>query len=675
MADLDPGSIFAGYRIERVAGRGGMGLVYQATQLGLERSVALKVIASDFAEDAEFRERFKRESRLAASIDHPNVIPVYEAGEAEGRLFIAMRFVDGTDLRALIVERGRMAPEEAVGIVSQVAAALDAAHRHGLVHRDVKPANVLVTGSGEEQHVYLTDFGLVKRSDSGSALTRTGQFVGTADYVAPEQIEGKPADARADVYALGCVLFHALAGVVPFKRESEVATIYAHLSEPPPLLRDTVPGLPDELDDVVKRALAKSPEERFPSAGDLARAARGGGPTRPEASVAAGPASPPTAAAETRTRAAPEAPTRSPEATARTPRGADGDATRALGEPGVPDGGTRGRGRMVALSVLAGALLIGAVVALAGILGGGDEEGEGTPAADRERQGGTPRVIASIPVGGAPDGVAVEGNDVWFVDAERNVLKRVDVRTNKPVGKPVRVGRNPDGVTLGGGSAWVTNADDGTVSRVLLEGGPVAVAGVEVGGKPEGISLGKQLVWVVTGPAGTVNRLDRASATAVGAPIGAGADMIDVFVGDASVWATDQRGGRLFRIDTSDATLIGAPIAVGARPRGVVEARGSVWVANSGDGTVSRVNARSGKVSGGPIQVGKNPRDVAFGEGFVWVANTDSNSVSRIDPRSGRVEGQPISVGASPANVTVGAGSVWVTNTGDGTLMRIDPSG
>src|SRR4051794_11085409 len=200
MDELDPGALFGGYRIEGIAGHGGMGVVYRATQLGLGRTVALKLIAPDVAHDPRFRERFKRESRLAASIDHPNVIPVYEAGEADGSLFLSMRWVEGADLLTLIKRGGGVEPEQAARITSQVAAALDAAHGHGLVHRDVKPANVLVVAGGAD-HAYLTDFGLVKRTKTSSDVTQSGEFVGTLDYVAPEQIEGK-ADASSDVYSL-----------------------------------------------------------------------------------------------------------------------------------------------------------------------------------------------------------------------------------------------------------------------------------------------------------------------------------------------------------------------------------------------------------------------------------------------------------------------------------------
>ncbi|MDQ4049118.1 MAG: serine/threonine protein kinase, partial [Actinomycetota bacterium] len=288
MGELQPGSRFAGFQIESVLGAGGMGVVYRATQLALERTVALKLITPDFAADEDFRERFKRESRLAASIDHPNVVTVYEAGEDAGQLYIAMRYVEGTDLHALIAAEGALEPARATHLLSQVAGALDAAHAHGLVHRDVKPANVLIAVG---DHAYLTDFGLTKRTASVGP-TKTGQWVGSADYVAPEQIQGEPVDARADVYALGCVLYHMLTGKPPFTRDSEVAKIWAHVNDPPPSLPESSTGPPPALDGVIRRAMAKAPGDRYPSAGDLGRAASAGlegrATSEPERSIAAG---------------------------------------------------------------------------------------------------------------------------------------------------------------------------------------------------------------------------------------------------------------------------------------------------------------------------------------------------------------------------------------------------
>src|ERR1044072_1660898 len=224
MGELEPGSVFAGHRAEMVAGRGGMGVVYKATQLALDRTVALKVIAAGLLDDQTVRSRFVRESKVAASIDHPNVIPIYYAGEEDGIAYIAMRYVAGDDIRSLVRREGHLDGPRGARLVAHLGAGLDAAPAAGLVHRDIKPANVLLTS---EDHVYLTDFGLTKHALSVTGSTKPGHWVGTLDYVAPEQIRGERIDARADVYALGCLLFFALTGVVPFRRDSDEARLWA----------------------------------------------------------------------------------------------------------------------------------------------------------------------------------------------------------------------------------------------------------------------------------------------------------------------------------------------------------------------------------------------------------------------------------------------------------------
>jgi serine/threonine protein kinase len=267
------GPSVAGYVIEDVAGRGGMGVVYRARDIALDRTVAVKVIAPELARDPKFRARFIRESRATAGVDHPNVIPVYEANEDDqGQLYIVMRFVDGHDLGKMLHEQGALEPGLAAELTAQAAAALDAAHLRGLVHRDVKPGNVLVT-AGDRPHVYLTDFGLVKWEGSTTPLTTTDGWIGTPDYIAPEQVDGGTEDARTDVYALGCVLFAALTGRPPFADLPRLRKAGAHLSERPPLLRDINRSVPRAFETVMTRALAKDPEDRFQSAGELGAAA------------------------------------------------------------------------------------------------------------------------------------------------------------------------------------------------------------------------------------------------------------------------------------------------------------------------------------------------------------------------------------------------------------------
>jgi serine/threonine-protein kinase len=270
---LAAGSELDGFVIEDVAGRGGMGVVYRARQKQPDRVVALKVIAAEFASAPAFRARFQREWSIAAQIEHPNVIPVYAVGEAGDVLYIAMRFVAGTDLRGLLKREGRLAARRAATIVDQVAQALDAAHAHGLVHRDVKPANILVSRIGRRDHVYLSDFGLSRNMEGSQGLTVSRGVLGSVDYVAPEQVRGERIDARADVYSLGCVLFTALTGTVPFPMDNDLAKLYAHDQQPPPSALGRAEDLPTQFETVLACAMAKAPEKRYSSAGDLGRAA------------------------------------------------------------------------------------------------------------------------------------------------------------------------------------------------------------------------------------------------------------------------------------------------------------------------------------------------------------------------------------------------------------------
>ena len=271
LSGLAPGSRVAGYLLERLVGVGGMAAVYQARDERLGRVVALKVLAGDEA----LRRRFVREARAVAAVDHPHIIPVYEAGEADGVQFIAMRFVAGGTLQGVIRDHGALPPRRAAAFISQVASALDAAHALGLVHRDVKPGNILVDARrGGPEHTYLTDFGIARAMLSAGTLTNAGQFLGTPDYAAPEQINGHPVDGRADQYALGCVAYEVLSGTVPFVREMPLAVLYAHLSTEPSQVTLVRPDLPLAVNEVLSTALAKVPGHRYASCADFADALR-----------------------------------------------------------------------------------------------------------------------------------------------------------------------------------------------------------------------------------------------------------------------------------------------------------------------------------------------------------------------------------------------------------------
>jgi serine/threonine protein kinase len=381
--ELSDGDEFAGYRIERRLGRGGMGILYLAIEPGLERRVALKLIAPEAAADEVFTRRFAEESRIAASIEHPNVVPIYAAGEEDAIPYIAMRYVAGSDLGRRIAREGRLGPELAVALIAQVGNGLDAIHAAGLVHRDVKPANVLLSGDDGAEHAYITDFGVARNVATQSGLTQTGRFVGTLDYVAPEQIAGGPIDARVDVYALGCLLYKLLTGQVPFPREGEAARLYAHLNDPPPAPSLYAPAVSMALDDVVVRAMSKQPGDRYPSAGDLGRAAQaalsGTTVAIPERTVATGaaatvesavvPSPEPTPPAEA---APPTEPTRS-EPTEPTRRD-DGDVDPPIAGQKSPT--TSPSRRLLALAGGVAALV--AVVVLIVVLASGGGGGDGT---------------------------------------------------------------------------------------------------------------------------------------------------------------------------------------------------------------------------------------------------------------------------------------------------------
>jgi predicted Ser/Thr protein kinase len=367
------GTRLAAYRIERLIGRGGMGMVFLAEHVHLGRKVALKILPPDLASDESFRRRFVRESRLAAGIEHPNVIPVYDAGESDGDLFIAMKYVEGTDLRALLQQRGRLEPEHALAVLEQVGAALDAAHREGLVHRDVKPGNILMAA---RDHVYLSDFGLTKRTAADTSVTASGYFVGTMSYAPPEQIQSQDLDGRADQYSLACVAFECLTGRVPFVRDTDVALLYAHIQEAPPPASRFGPDLPAAVDEVIARGMAKSSGDRYASCSALVEALRGAIQGTPLAPAA--PAGGPTTDGGARTAHTP------PASTVRGPAVTTGAPTVRTPEgPAVPPAGPERKRRFgVWLFVALGTALVGAVAALLVLGPLAPPEGGATPTPD-----------------------------------------------------------------------------------------------------------------------------------------------------------------------------------------------------------------------------------------------------------------------------------------------------
>jgi streptogramin lyase len=613
VADLVIGSTVAGYRLDALIARGGMGVVYRATHLGLERQVALKVIARELADREGFRERFLRESRLAASLDHPAVVPVFDSREVDGELIVAMRLVAGGDLRRTIDREGPLPPVRAIALLGQVAEALDTAHAAGIVHRDVKPHNVLVEGD----RAFLSDFGLAKALGESGAQQSGTSVVGTAEYMSPEQWRGSSVGPAADVYSLGCVLFEALTGIVPYARKEA----------------DTEPEMPEGLDAVIERAVAKDPAERYPSAGALIAAAR----EREGAGMAA-----------TQVLS---------ESTASGPRER---ATVPIGAGGGRDGGERGsgfrppRGKALAGTAAALALVVAMVLLVLSLVGGDGID-----------------VSEPIPVGAAPLRVATSSDAIWVTSEPDGTLTRLDPESGQPVGQPIQLGAGISGVAVGAGSVWVTDPRRGEILRLDPTTGKV-VKTIAVGDRPGPIAFGGDRVWVADEEGVGVTAVNAKSGEVFKRGLVPHAAPLRLAVGAGGLWVTSASTGAVRRIDLSSGNPA-APIAVGRGPAGVTVAHGLVWIANSRGDTVSKVDPSIGQVLGDPIEVGGSPGGIDAGTSTVWVASVDEDAVTRIELESGERSGAPIQVGSKPGAVAVGETAVWVADNGEGAITRIEP--
>ena len=606
------GTEIAGFRIESLIGRGGMGEVYLAAQSFPERKVALKLLPHDLVSDPEFRERFVRESNAAASLEHPNIVPVYGAGEADGELYIVMRFVDGEDLRSLLAREGQLHPERAVTICAQVAEALEDAHEHGLIHRDVKPGNILVS---TDDRTYLTDFGLTRRSEGETALTKTGQMMGTVDYVAPEQIRGDELDGRSDVYSLGCVLFECLTGRPPFVRESEVATMYAHLEEAPPLPSQHAAGIPPPLDEVVTTAMAKRPDQRYASAHHLSTAMR-------------------------------------------------------IAKPGAPPpSGRRGLVAAIVLVVVAVAA-IGVAIALS--RSGDDDGGPASPtmetaptfeagllAVDPE----TGAEVARYP--GSFGGMAfrsgqtgnslVSGNGaLWTTDAAIHGV-RVDPGTGEvtPIsGADCTI----DAVEVGLGSTWYV-CPGSTIGTVLqVDPFELTLRAIDTPGNQgatSGLVSSRGSLWIAA--SGPLIRLDELTRRSV---VVEGVTADDIAADRQSVWISDELASSISRLDPGT----GEPVDTYEIPGSVDDLAvglGSVWVLDGGAGTVTKVDPRTGQPSD-PIGVGPGASTISLGLGAIWVCIPDALQIARIDPLTDVVETFDVGVAAQVAVADPGGDSLWL---------------
>jgi hypothetical protein len=593
----------AGYAVEELIGRGGMGEVYRARDERLERFVALKILSPRFADDDEFRERLLRESRLAASLDHPNVVPVYDAGEADGQLYLAMRYVGGTDLKAQLRRIGVLEPAQAVEIARQVADALDAAHAKGLVHRDVKPSNVLIDERG---HCYLADFGLT-RSVSERGPT-DGHLIGTVDYAAPEQIRGDDVDGRADVYALGCMLFECLTGTLPFSGASDIAVVYAHLQEDPPRASERASALPAEIDDVLARAMAKNPEARPNSCGVLVAQAR-----------------------------------------------------EALGLAAT----RRSFRRAVVVGALAGLV---ALAILAAVLLRGGEPAAAEPSGLLVRvDAATGDVRARHRVAARPTHIAAESGQIWFAAADAlwrldpEIGRAVKVETTGPVhdlvGLDGRIYVARDGEKLFEGLVVpydaVTGARSDGVSLLACSLTAGRAVGLWAAGCPnvqrlEVRASAMSIAWTVVIPflrprtSGTVRNCLCGMAT------GAGGIWVVGDAADPRVWRVSRAG------------VIEAEVALPAGPRGIAIAEGSVWVTAPLNDMVMEIDAATNRVAR-RIEVDGAPAGIASGSGALWIAQNLAGTVAKVDPATGRVT-DTIDVQGHPFEVVATGGELWVTS-------------
>jgi DNA-binding beta-propeller fold protein YncE/predicted Ser/Thr protein kinase len=599
VADLAIGSTVAGYRLDALIARGGMGVVYRATHLGLQRQVALKVIARELADRDGFRERFLRESRLAASLDHPAVVPVYDSREVDGELIVAMRLVEGGDLRRTIDREGPLEPARAIALLGQIADALDAAHAAGIVHRDVKPHNVLVEGD----RAFLTDFGLAKALDESGAPSATS-VVGTAEYMSPEQWRGGAVGPPADVYSLGCVLYEALTGIAPFARKAV----------------DAEPSVPAGLGAVIERAAAKDPTERYPSAGALIAAARerdgdGMAATR----VLSGSAERPTAVpAGSGWRDRLSGPTLLWIAGGVTVLLAMVLLVTALiGDDGID----------VSAPIAVGAAPLRIATSSEAIWVTSEPDGTLTRL---DPESGEP-VGAPLRLGAGISGVAIGAGSVWVSDPRRGEVIRVDPGAGGRVVERIGVGGSPGPIAFGGARVWVADDDGAGVSAINAKGGRVYRRGLAPHAAPLRLGVGAGGLWVSSASTGNVRRVDLGTLD-VDAPIPVGRGPAGVTVAAGRVWVANSRGGTVTKVDPSIHSVLGDPIEVGGRPGGIDAGTATVWVASAAEDAVTRIDLESGERTGAPIQVGAEPGAVAVGETAVWVADNGEGAVTRIEP-------------------------------------------
>jgi serine/threonine-protein kinase len=619
------GSEFVGYRIDELIGRGGMGVVYRAYDLRLNRTVALKLMAPELALDQRFRERFSREAELAMSLEHPNVVPIHDAGDVGGRLYLAMRLVEGRDLRALLHAEGAIDPARALAICDQVANALDAAHARGLVHRDVKPSNALLDA---REHVYLADFGLTRRLDEEGGPAGEGRSVGTPACLAPEQIEGGSVDGRADVYSLGCLLYECLTGEAPFARGSRLAVAWAHLEEEPPSASARRPELPEAIDAVIRKAMAKQPESRHTSCAALITAAEGALELRRP---------PPLLRRKTLLLVA-----------------------------------------AIVVAAFAAAAAIGAVLATGGepkaaapLFAGVDTVARIDPA--------TSAVSDVIDVGQTPEAIAAGGRSIWVYNRGEATVSQIDADTRKVRHTTALSSDATDGSVYAGpmlaadedGAWFVGAAFSGrrrfVLTRIVSGGGKREY---RLDQEPRGVAAGFGAVWVVVrGKQGSqllridpsIGRVTRRLHFPTSSPIDS------IGVGHGAVWVVSSSAGTLYRINPRSVRRSGKiDVGEGAGRPAVVE--GIVVASASGGGQTTFVNPRSLSID--LLDSNCCPPDqgeLATLHGWLWSYDAPTGSVYRqhgasVAPREiPVVSSKPVAGGPCLTSIAVSRDAVWVT--------------
>jgi serine/threonine-protein kinase len=608
----DIGTDFVGYRIEELIGRGGMGVVYRAYDLRLKRTIALKLVAPELALDEHFRERFARETELAMALEHPNVIPIYDAGDVDGRLYLAMRLVEGPDLRGILRREGALPAERAHAICAQVASALDAAHAKGLVHRDVKPSNVLVDA---DDHVYVADLGVGRR------LEEVGEdrSVGTPAYLPPEEIEGGPVDGRADVYSLGCLFYECLTGEPPFRRDSPLALAWAHLEEEPMPSSARRDGLPQAIDAVLGKALAKSPDDRYA-----------------------------------------------------TCAGFMDDAEHALGFAR-----SRGSRRLLVLLAIAG-LLAAAAAAYVFLHGHGTAAVPEVHANSLVRiDPATNKVSDVIDVGRQPIAIAIgaHSDSVWVYNEDSRSISEIDPHASH-VRRTISVRDGPVNFALPYGpalaadasGAWLVGEDPKTLAGMVtnVRPGVPGSRGFRIGDHAYGVALGEGAVWIVAGKR-TLVRLDpRTGKITARRRFAKSVSFASITAGAGFVWLVDSEHGFLYRVDPNRLRLAGR-LFIGPGPGRPELAWGDVQVLDDG-ATNEGVSVRSaplgidGFLGCCPPQEGGS----AIGFSSQWTVSWPSGTVVRWDGYTQLPVGtihltDPPEFGAPCMTaIAVGGGAVWV---------------